>query len=77
MSSDKRPRSTDAAFELLARVAVDPESDDRYPDATVLIPADSPDGSVLISRAIDERRPIALVFADGSDVVARPPRRDR
>ncbi|HYM56171.1 MAG TPA: hypothetical protein VES97_12480 [Solirubrobacteraceae bacterium] len=64
---------TDAAFELLARVAVDPESDERYPDGTVLVPADSADTSAVISRAIGERRPIALVFPDGSDVVARPP----
>jgi hypothetical protein len=54
-------------------VAVDPESDERYPSGTVLIPADSPDASKLMSRAIDERKPMAIVFPDGSDVVARPP----
>jgi hypothetical protein len=27
----------------------------------------------LISRAISEEKPMAIVFADGSDVVARPP----
>ena len=43
------------------------------PTGTVLVPADSPDTSALISRAIGERKPIALVFPDGSDVVARPP----
>ena len=64
---------TDAAFYLLSEIAVDPASDERYPDGTVLIPADSPDASVLLSRAIEERRPIAIVFPDGSDVVARPP----
>jgi hypothetical protein len=30
----------------------------------------------VLSRAIGERRPIALVFSDGSDVVARPPEAD-
>jgi hypothetical protein len=64
---------TDASFELLSRIAVDPASDERYPDGTVLVPADSPDTSVVIARAIDEKKPIALVFPDGSDVVARPP----
>jgi hypothetical protein len=64
---------TDAAFDLLGRIAVDPESNERYPDGTVLIPADSPDASGLMSRAIDERKPVAVVFPDGSDVVARPP----
>jgi hypothetical protein len=64
---------TDAAFELLSRVAVDAKSDERYPDGTVLVPADSADTSAVISRAIGERKPIAVVFSDGSDVVARPP----
>lgn len=63
----------DASFELLSRIACDPESDTRYPDGTVLVPADSPDASIAMARAIGERRPIALVFPDGSDVVARPP----
>jgi hypothetical protein len=64
---------TDAAFDLLGEIAVDPDSDQRYPDGTVLIPADSPDASTLMSRAIDGGRPIAIVFPDGSDVLARPP----
>jgi hypothetical protein len=63
----------DASFELLSRIASDPESDVRYPDGTVLVPADSPDASLAMARAIGERKPIALVFPDGSDVVARPP----
>jgi hypothetical protein len=36
----------------------------------VLIPGDSPDASTLMSRAIGEGKPIAIVFPDGSDVVA-------
>jgi hypothetical protein len=64
---------TDAAFDLLGEIAVDPSGDERYPDGTVLIPADSPDASALLSRAIEKRRPIAIVFPDGSDFVARPP----
>lgn len=70
--TDNTP-GTDAAFDLLGEIAVDPASDERYPDGTVLIPADSPDASTLMSRAIKKRRPIAIVFPDGSDVVARPP----
>jgi len=73
LAKSKNTPGTDAAFDLLGRVAVDPESEQRYPSGTVLIPADSPDASKLISRAIDERKPIAIVFPDGSDVVARPP----
>jgi hypothetical protein len=65
--------ATDASFDLLSEIATDPESDQRYPDGTVLIPADAPDTSALIARAITERKPIAIVFPDGSDFVARPP----
>jgi hypothetical protein len=64
---------TNAAADLLTRIALDPANDERYPDGTVLIPADSPDSTVLMASAIAERRPIALVFPDGSDVLARPP----
>jgi hypothetical protein len=73
LANSKNTPGTDAAFDLLGRIAVDPGSDDRYPSGTVIISADSPDASVLLSRAIGERRPIALVFPDGSDVVARSP----
>lgn len=62
-----------ASFELLSRIAAEPENDSRYPDGTILVPADSPDASSAVARAIGERQPIALVFPDGSDVVARPP----
>jgi hypothetical protein len=73
LAKSKNTPGTDAAFDLLSRVAVDPEREERYPSGTVLIPADSPDASKLMSRAIEERRPMAIVFPDGSDVVARPP----
>jgi hypothetical protein len=65
--------ATDAGFELLTRIATDPANDERYPSGTVLIPADSRHVSQGIARAIEERRPIALVFPDGSDILARPP----
>jgi hypothetical protein len=73
LARSKNTPGTDASFDLLARIAVDPDSDDRYPSGTVLIPADSRDASTLISQAIRDGKPIALVFPDGSDVVARPP----
>ena len=76
LAHTKNTPATDSSFELLSRIAVDSRSDERYPDGTVLVPADSPDASLVLSRAIRERRPIALVFSDGSDVVARPPEAD-
>ena len=63
----------DAAFDALARIATDPENDRRYPTGTVLVAVDSPDAYLLVARAINERKPVALISPDGSDVVIRPP----
>lgn len=63
---------TDAAFDLLGRIAVDPAANERYPNETVLIPADSPDASTLISRAVTAHRPLVIVYADGREIVAVP-----
>ncbi len=73
LARSKNTPGTAASFDLLSRVAVDTEGDERYPDTTILIPSDAPEASALIGRAIEDRRPIALVFPDGADVVARPP----
>jgi hypothetical protein len=73
LAPSKNTPGLDASFELLSRIASDPASDARYPDGTILVPADSPDASIAMARAIGERKPVALVFPDGSDVVARPP----
>ena len=74
LARSKNTPGMDATFDLLSEIAVDPASDERYPDGTVLIPADSPDASVLMSRAIEKRRPLAIVFPGGFDVVVRPQR---
>jgi hypothetical protein len=63
---------TDAAFDLLGRIAVDPAADERYPNETVLIPADSPDTSILMAQAVTEHRPLAIVYPDGREIVAAP-----
>lgn len=64
---------TGAAFDALARIATDPESGRLYPSGTVLVAVDSPDAYVLMARAIKERKPVALISPDGSDIVIRPP----
>lgn len=71
----KNTPGTDAAFDLLGRIAADPEADERYPNKTVIIPADSPDASVLISQALADRRPLVIVYPDGNEIAATP-RRD-
>jgi len=72
LARSKNTPATDASFDALARIAVDAESDARYPSGTVLIPADTSDVSLLVSTAVKDEKPIALVFPDGSDWVARP-----
>ena len=73
VAGSRNTPGTDATFDLLARVGVDLDSHERYPHGTALIPSDGSDTSTLIAGAIAERRPIALVFPDGSNLVARPP----
>lgn len=68
-----RTPAFEATGKLFTQLAVDPANDDVYPNNLVLIAADSPDASVLITRAVEEQRPIALVFPDGGNLVARPP----
>jgi len=63
---------TDAAFDLLSRIAADPTTDKSYPNETVLIPADSPDTSTLMAQAVAEHRPLAIVYSDGREIVAAP-----
>lgn len=72
MSPTRHTSGTDAGFDLLQRVARDEAASERYPDRTVIVAAESPDASASISQALPEKRPIALVFADGADFVARP-----
>lgn len=73
LARSKNTPATDAGFDLLTRIATDPETDDRYPNGTVIVAADTPHTSALLTRAISEQKPIALVFPDGSDIVARSP----
>ena len=73
LATNSNTPATDAGFELLTRIAIDPANDDRYPNRTVLIPSDASHTSKGIASAIEERRPIARVFPDGSDLLMRPP----
>lgn len=76
MESLAKARTTpgvDAAARLVASLPDDPERAERYPNGTVFVASDLPDASRTFERAIREKRPIAVVFPDGSDVVGRPP----
>lgn len=69
---NKNTPGTDAAFDLLGRVAVDPETDKHYPNETVLIPADAPDASKLIAGAVAAHRPLVIVYPEGREIFAAP-----
>jgi hypothetical protein len=73
LARNENTPATEAAFEVLGRMPADEALDLRYPDGTVLIPADSPGAAKMVHAAVGERRPLALVFADGSDVLYSPP----
>ena len=63
----------DAAARLVASLPDDPERAARYPNGTVFVASDLPDAARTFERAIRDKRPIAVVFPDGSDVVGQPP----
>jgi hypothetical protein len=68
MRSDDTPAGT-IATERLVNAALDPE---RYPDGTAFIPADAEDLEVMLEGSLAERRPVAIVYADGREVVVTP-----
>lgn len=45
-----------------------------YPDGTAFIAADAPGLAEVVASCIDENRPMAIVHADGLEVLATPPR---
>jgi hypothetical protein len=73
LAKNRTTPGVDAAARLVASLPEDPERAERYPNGTVFIASDLPDAGRTFERAIREKRPVALVFPDGSDVVSRPP----
>ena len=45
-----------------------------YPDGTAFIAADAQDLAGVVAACIDENRPMAIVHADGLEVLAMPPK---
>jgi hypothetical protein len=68
----KNTPGTDAAFDLLGRIVVDPETDKHYPNETVLTAADSPHASKLIARAVAAHRLLVIVYPEGREIFAAP-----
>jgi hypothetical protein len=57
------------ATERLISAALD---SDRYPDGTAFVPADAEDVELMLTQSFAERRPVAIIYPDGREVVATP-----
>ncbi len=57
------------ATEALIAAAVDP---DRFQDGTAFVAADAPDFEKLLVSSFAEKRPVAIIFPDGRELVATP-----
>lgn len=57
------------ANERLAEAALDP---DRYPAGTTFIAADQNGFGAALADAVADRRPVAIVYSDGREIVAAP-----
>lgn len=66
--SEDTPAGKIATNRLIAAV-LDPE---RYPDRTAFIPADADDVEAMLTSSFAERRPVAIIYPDGREMVATP-----
>jgi hypothetical protein len=57
------------ANERLIEAATNP---DRYPEGTAFIAADQDGFGAILSEAVAEHRPLAIVYPDGREIVAAP-----
>jgi hypothetical protein len=65
----KFTRAGEIANERLIETVTDP---DRYPEGTTFIPADQDGFSSILAEAVADRRPLAIVYSDGREIVAAP-----
>jgi hypothetical protein len=65
----KFTRAGEIANERLIEAATDP---DRYPEGTTFIAADQEGFGSILAEAVAGRRPLAIVYSDGREIVAAP-----
>lgn len=63
--------ASDHTFDTALRAFDDP---DAYPDGAAIIAADHPEMLELVAQAASEHRPIVVVFDDGTELIAEPPK---
>ena len=69
LKRSKFTRAGEIANERLAEAVLDP---DRYPEGTTFIAADQEDFGSILTEAVAEHRPLAIVYPDGREIVAAP-----
>jgi uncharacterized protein YegP (UPF0339 family) len=68
VAPSKHSRATEAAVELLKEAVFDETG--RFASGTIFIPADTSHAATSVARAREEGKPVAVVFPDGTAVVA-------
>jgi hypothetical protein len=62
-------RAGELANQRLIQAVLEP---DLYPGGTTFLAADQEHFDLLVSEAVSEHRPLAIVYADGREIIATP-----
>lgn len=69
LERSKFTRAGEIANERLAEAVLDP---DRYPEGTTFIAADQKGFDSILAEAVENHRPLAIIYPDGREIVASP-----
>jgi hypothetical protein len=69
LERSKFTRAGEIANERLVEAVLNP---DRYPEGTTFIAADQESFGAILSEAVGEHRPVAIIYPDGREIVAAP-----
>ncbi len=69
LEQSKFTTAGEIANERLIEAASDP---DRYPEGTAFIAADQKHFGAVLTEAVAEHRPLAIIYPDGREIVAAP-----
>jgi hypothetical protein len=69
LKRSKFTRAGEIANERLVEAVLDP---DRYPEGTTFIAADQEGFDSILTEAVGDHRPVAIIYPDGREIVAAP-----
>lgn len=69
LERSKFTRAGEIANERLIEAVLDP---DRYPEGTTFIAADQEGFNSILAEAVEDHRPLAIIYPDGREIVAAP-----